>query len=225
MLGLIVAALITGCKTRVPNVDYFRGPSQFRVASMQHWDAMAQMEAKDLTTRVSADGQTKILGGQGPAVSIQAAEQTDFTRCYTKMLQTELLTRGVRIAESPEQAPMRCLVETYVVTHGSVGTASLFKYYLKHPLGFFYCKRMEYENPSTSFWTTVANAAQFMIFGGEYGDPRGRIEMLVLTTVFRGNQPFAAYKQIVYLGHESELQNYMKSEPDIRWVVRPMNEE
>ena len=217
----VIALAATACKTRVPNVDYYRGPSQYRLASMQHWDRMAAREAADLLSRKSALG---TLPNSEQAVSFQAAEQTEFSRVYIKMLQAELLNQNIRIASPSEKPQKTCLVETFVVGHGSVGHVSWVRYFIRHPLGFIYGSYKEYESPSTTIWTSIGNAAKFLIVGGEFGDPRGRIEMLVLTTVLDGDRPVAAYKQVVYLGHESELPLYMNEGRDSKFVIRPLDE-
>lgn len=111
LAALLAAALLVGCGTLdVPRADNYPATGQKKARAVHHWDVLAG----DVAARVVA----KIADwpkGDYP-VHVTVADNSSFNQGFLKLLQVQLLDRGVVLSTVPTAVELE--VQTQLVQHG-----------------------------------------------------------------------------------------------------------
>jgi hypothetical protein len=102
-------AVLVGCATKVPMIEYHEGTYQMKVQALQHWDLMAK-EIAAATFGFPGFGEKSITLAGG-------ANSTEFLQALNGMIKSELVNRSMRVLDTPDAA-LTLTVETQLVRHG-----------------------------------------------------------------------------------------------------------
>src|ERR1043166_2904644 len=170
LFGLSLLAGALGCKTNVPMVRHHPATLQTKLQAVDHWRIMAQ----ELAERIASEPGLKTKG-----LYVQPLEEpSSFAEAYRKLLISELMHRSVKLAETPELAPVRVSIANQLVSHGDRE---------------FLC------NPTTIFSAIGLGVRNFFVGDGLGTDWQTREELLVTTQVHENEVLRLLDTQIVYV--------------------------
>lgn len=107
---------LVGCSTLdLPHVELYPASGQRTVASVHHWDVLAQDVAQRVSERIATWPQ-----GEHP-IHVVAAGNTDFSEGFVKLLRVHLLEHGVSLSAVPAAVQLR--VQVQLVRHGGAVVA------------------------------------------------------------------------------------------------------